>query len=55
MRHSLEFWDTNDSLNSDQKTIPGANYQVKKRNYNLEDFAVKADHSAKIKESEKRD
>ena len=50
----MGLWHTNRSPNLSQKTRP-YNDQQKKRTCKIVDFAVPADHTIKLKESEKKD
>ena len=49
---SLDFWDTNRSLNLSQTTRPICN---KKKTDRIVDFTVPYDHRIKLKEGEKKD
>ena len=50
----MKLWHTNRSSNIGQNTRPYSNQQ-KKRTCKIVDFAVLADHSIKLKESDKKD
>ena len=53
VQNSLGFWDTNGSPNLGQKTRPSDSKKKKKRNCQIVDYTIPADHSIKLKESEK--